>query len=97
MVTIRIRACALLCMLLGASTLLAGQNPADIQQGRRLFDGMCVTCHGFDGAGGEAPALSRPLSQDDETLRNIIGNGIPNRGMPRVRRFTDNEVRQLTS
>ncbi len=98
MVTVqRVRAGILPCLLLAASTLAAAQSPSDVEQGRRLYDGMCVTCHGFDGAGGEAPSLSRPMSHTDETLKSIIGNGIPNRGMPRVRRFTDNEVLQLVS
>lgn len=93
----RIRARALLCVLLAAPALLAAQDPAEAENGRRLYEGMCVTCHGFAGAGGEAPSLSRPLAQDDDALRNIIGNGIPIRGMPRVRRFTDNEVNQLVA
>lgn len=88
---------ALIFMLIAAPRVLAGQNAADVEQGRILYDGMCVTCHGFNGAGGDGPILSRPLSQDDVTLRNIIGNGIPNRGMPRVRRLSDNEVMQLVS
>src|SRR5262252_3363973 len=78
--------------------LLLAQNPADIQNGKQLFEGLCSRCHGFDGAGGEGPNLNRPTllrAQDDEALRAIIRDGIPDRGMPRVRRTTDNEQRQL--
>jgi hypothetical protein len=32
---------------------------------------------------------------DDASLRVIISEGIPNRGMPRVRRVTEDELRQL--
>ena len=32
------------------------QDNADIDGGRRLFQGMCVECHGAGGAGGDAPA-----------------------------------------
>jgi len=76
------------------------QSAADIQGGKTLFSGMCVTCHGFDGTGGMGPPLNRPkllLAPDEAALRNIISEGIPDRGMPRVRRVTDNEMRQLVA
>src|SRR5215468_7654690 len=79
-------------------TLALAQTPADLQQGKVLFEGLCSRCHGFEGAGGEGPSLNRPTlvrAQDDESLRAIIRDGIPDRGMPRVRRTTDNEQRQL--
>src|SRR5215831_7509618 len=81
-----------------AAALLFAQSPADVQKGKQLFEGLCSRCHGFDGAGGEGPNLKRPTltrAQDDEALRAIIRDGIPDRGMPRVRRTTDNEQRQL--
>lgn len=76
----------------------AAQSAADVQAGRTLFNGMCVTCHGFEGAGQMAPPLNRPklrLASTDAALRDIIAEGLPDRGMPRVRRTTDNEQRQL--
>jgi putative heme-binding domain-containing protein len=78
--------------------LTLAQNPADIQQGKQLFEGLCADCHGYEGAGGRAPSLNRPTltrAQNDESLRAIIREGIVDRGMPRVRRTTDNEQRQL--
>jgi cytochrome c oxidase cbb3-type subunit 3 len=78
----------------------AAAASSDFEQGKRLFQGMCVTCHGFEGAGGDAPPLNRPKLErapDDAALRAVIGEGIPERGMPRVRRMTDNELRQLVS
>lgn len=78
--------------------LAVNQNPTDIQKGKQLFEGLCSRCHGFDGTGGEGPNLNRPTltrAQDDQSLRAIIRDGIPDRGMPRVRRTTDNELRQL--
>jgi putative heme-binding domain-containing protein len=81
-----------------ALALVVRQNPADIQKGKQLFEGLCSRCHGFDGTGGEGPNLNRPTltrAPDDESLRVIIRDGIPDRGMPRVRRTTDNEQRQL--
>jgi putative heme-binding domain-containing protein len=74
------------------------QNPADIQQGKQLFEGLCADCHGFEGAGGRGPNLNRPTltrAPDDESLRALIRDGLPDRGMPRVRRTTDNEQNQL--
>src|SRR5215831_7260889 len=84
--------------ILTVSLLALAQNPTDIQQAKQLFEGLCADCHGFEGAGGRAPSLNRPTlvrAQDDESLRAIIRDGIPDRGMPRVRRTTDNEQRQL--
>jgi len=84
--------------ILTVSILALAQNPTDTQQGKQLFEGLCADCHGFEGAGGRAPSLNRPTltrAQDDESLRTIIRDGIPDRGMPRVRRTTDNEQRQL--
>lgn len=80
--------------------LSAAQGTADVAEGKKLFGGLCVTCHGFDGAGGAGPPLNRPRllsAPDDAALRNIISEGIPNRGMPRVRRVTDDEMRQLVA
>jgi len=76
------------------------QAPSDLQQGKQLFEGLCSRCHGFEGAGAEGPSLNRPTlvrAQDDASLRAIIRDGIPERGMPRVRRTTDNEQLQLVA
>jgi putative heme-binding domain-containing protein len=78
--------------------LALAQNPTDIQQGKQLFEGLCADCHGFEGTGGRGPSLNRATltrAQDDEGLRAVIRDGLPDRGMPRVRRTTDNEQRQL--
>lgn len=87
-------------LALAVPALSAAQSTADIAEGRKLFGGLCVTCHGFDGAGGAGPPLNRPRllsAPDDAALRNVISEGIPNRGMPRVRRVTDDEMRQLVA
>src|SRR5580704_5144535 len=76
------------------------QNNADIDSGKRLFQGMCVECHGAGGAGGDAPSLNRPRlnhAPDDAALANVIADGIPNTSMPRIRRFTQNELQQLVA
>ena len=76
------------------------QNTADVDGGRRLFQGMCVECHGAGGTGGDAPSLNRPRlnhAPDDTALANVIANGIPNTAMPRIRRFTESELRQLVA
>jgi putative heme-binding domain-containing protein len=74
--------------------------PADVAQGKKLFDGMCARCHGIDGTGDEGPGLNRPTlarAGSDEALREVIRDGIPDRGMPRVRRLTDSELHQLVA
>jgi putative heme-binding domain-containing protein len=72
----------------------------DVRAGGVIFAGLCVTCHGFNGAGGAGPALTRPKllnAPDDAALRAVISEGIPDRGMPRVRRTTPDELRQLVA
>src|ERR1700680_2811961 len=79
---------------------LAAQSQADIDGGKRLFQGMCVECHGEGGAGGDAPSLNRARllhAPTDEALIKILTNGIPNTAMPRVRRFSTNETQQLVA
>jgi putative heme-binding domain-containing protein len=72
----------------------------DVKAGGVLFGQLCVTCHGFNGTGGMGPALTRPKllnAPDDASLRAVISDGIPDRGMPRVRRTTPDELRQLVA
>jgi cytochrome c oxidase cbb3-type subunit III len=102
MITIRWLCAATLFLAVAVmpQRLSAAQAAADVEQGKKLFQGMCVTCHGFEGAGGDAPSLNRPKldrAPDDDALRAVIGDGLPDRGMPRVRRLTNNELRQLVS
>ena len=76
------------------------QSKADIDGGKLLFQGMCATCHGEGGTGADAPPLNRPklLHAPTETaLISILQNGIPNTAMPRIRRFTEGEERQLVA
>ena len=76
------------------------QNTSDVDGGRRLFQGMCVECHGAGATGGEAPSLNRPRlshAPDDKALASVIANGIPNTAMPRIRRFTESELKQLVA
>jgi len=73
----------------------AWAQTSDLEKGKQLFLGMCSRCHGLSGAGGEGPNLNRPVltnAPDDEALRAVIRDGIPDRGMPRIRRFTDAEL-----
>jgi putative heme-binding domain-containing protein len=89
-----------LVIALAMPVVSAAQGVGDVAEGKKLFGGLCVTCHGFDGAGGAGPPLNRPRllsAPDDAALRNVISEGIPNRGMPRVRRVTDVEMRQLVA
>jgi len=94
--------CALVLAALAAASAAGAQTPAaspdDVKAGGVMFGQMCVTCHGFNGTGGAGPPLTRPtllLAPNDAALAAIISDGIPERGMPRVRRTTPGELRQL--
>ena len=102
MILTRLAPTALVLFLLSpaAQTSAATQSAADAGEGKKLFQGMCGRCHGIDGTGEEGPNLARPTltrAADDESLRVIIRDGIPDRGMPRVRRMTDTELDQLVA
>jgi cytochrome c oxidase cbb3-type subunit 3 len=78
----------------------ASAQTSDVEKGKQLFLGMCSRCHGIEGAGGEGPNLNRPAltnAPDDEALRAVIRDGIPDRGMPRIRRFTDSELTAMVA
>lgn len=87
-------AAAAVAMFAGGAAAQTFTQPGE---GKRLFDGLCQDCHGSNGVGDEAPALNHSLSQDDTALHRIIRDGIPERGMPRVRRMTEEEVDVLAS
>jgi cytochrome c oxidase cbb3-type subunit 3 len=79
---------------------LRSQSPSDLESGRKIFEGRCVTCHGFEGAGGDAPNLKRPTldrAPDDDALRAVIVNGLPGKGMPKAWGLTSNEIQRLVS
>lgn len=85
-------------LLLALSYPLAAQGNGELERGKQLFLGMCSRCHGIQGGGGEGPNLNRPVltrASDDPALLAIIRDGIPNTGMPRVRRMTDAELNAL--
>lgn len=96
----RLLGCLVLLVALAAPREAAAQSQADVAAGKTLFGALCVTCHGFEGTGGSGPPLNRPKlvnAPDDAALRAIISDGIPNRGMPRVRRTTESELRALVA
>lgn len=91
---------AVLVMLSMAAYPASAQSTTDLQKGKQLFLGMCSRCHGVEGGGGEGPNLNRPVlsrATDDQALAAVIRDGIPDRGMPRIRRFTESELRQMVA
>jgi cytochrome c oxidase cbb3-type subunit III len=75
----------LIFMLFGAIGSVLCQNP-NSSRGKNIFEAKCATCHGLDGLGGEhAPdIIRRPAVKalSDESLLNLIHDGIPEEGMP---------------
>jgi len=65
-------------------TVLAAQS-AEMEQGKRLFESQCGSCHGTLGNGGRGANLAqRQLRRatDDEALLKIIRRGISGTEMP---------------
>src|SRR5882672_8107987 len=94
------RTLALILAVSTAAGVAAAQSLTAAGEGKQLFGALCENCHGVNGTGDDAPALNRPTltyATDDAALRRIIGDGLPERGMPRVRRMTDEEITVLAS
>jgi cytochrome c oxidase cbb3-type subunit III len=83
--------------LAAMTSIASAQSFTPPGAGKALYDGLCQDCHGLNGTGDEAPALNHALAADDMALHKIIRDGIAERGMPRVRRMTEEEVDALAS
>ena len=58
---------------------------AELEQGKRLFESQCGSCHGPLGNGGRGANLAQPQlrrATDDQALLTIIRRGIPGTEMP---------------
>ena len=63
----------------------AAAQPADMEQGKRLYESQCGSCHGPLGNGGKGANLAQPRlrrATDDQALFNIIRRGIRGTEMP---------------
>jgi putative heme-binding domain-containing protein len=74
------------CLVVAGLAAAREPDPASapIDRGHRLFDVHCARCHGVGGAGGEGPALTRPVlryAPDDAALVEVIKEGIPRTAM----------------
>ncbi|HVJ31425.1 MAG TPA: c-type cytochrome [Gammaproteobacteria bacterium] len=81
-----IRVVLLASLLIGAMPALAQHATAfDVQDGRRVYEGLCAACHGPDGnliAGIDfSRAVFRRAFSDDELAATLMA-GIPNTPMP---------------
>jgi cytochrome c oxidase cbb3-type subunit 3 len=59
--------------------------PDQIMEFNVLYAGNCAACHGSNGKGGAAIALSDPVFlaiADDSTIRRTAANGVPGTPMP---------------
>jgi len=70
--------------------------PNDVLAFDRLYAENCAACHGPEGRGGAAIALSNPVYLaivDDAAIRRVIVKGVPGTAMPA---FSENEGGLLT-
>jgi len=79
---------------------LAAMTPADVANGKRLFEAQCAPCHGIDGRGGKGANLAVPRlrhSTDNQELVAVIRDGIPGTGMLRAWQLDDQELLQTAA
>jgi cytochrome c oxidase cbb3-type subunit 3 len=75
--------------------------PAEVAQGKQLFEANCSFCHGSDARGGETgPNLVRAQvvldDQHGELITPIVRNGIPDKGMPKFD-LTDSDIAAIAA
>jgi alcohol dehydrogenase (cytochrome c) len=73
-------------LIIGVALLVADLRAQTAAPGRRLFQVRCAGCHGEDGTGGPRGVniveVRQPRASSHDAVRDVIRNGIPNRGMP---------------
>jgi quinohemoprotein ethanol dehydrogenase len=72
-------------------------DPALVKTGTRSWTESCLWCHGTAAvSGGMAPDLREsPLALNLESFRAVVKNGVLDRGMPRFKDHTDEEIEAL--
>lgn len=76
----------------------AKKAPADAEQGKRLFEQNCSTCHGADAGGDEGPDLRGvPARLGDAAVENIIKRGIPGTAMPLFFDLSENDAANIVA
>ena len=81
-------------LLLLVAAAAYAQTAPDLAAGRKIFEAQCALCHGQTGGGGRGPNLNRPSlkhAPDDQSLREVIENGI-NPEMPGAWQLHPREV-----
>jgi cytochrome c oxidase cbb3-type subunit III len=98
------RNCAVLALALPLAFVLAVAQtqpiPANLAQGKKLYDNQCLLCHGPAGTGGRGPALNLPKlprARTSAELNRVIQTGIPNSEMPGFWLLNEREVQQLAA
>ena len=75
-------------------------SPADLEIGRRSYEGRCAHCHGQMGEGGRGAVLNSGRfrhGESDRALFMTIRSGVPNTEMPGVRNLPDKEIWRLVA
>jgi putative heme-binding domain-containing protein len=66
----------------GQDVPIANSSPADVDQGKQIFETRCSTCHGLDGGGAMGPNIQAiPMRLGAPAVENVIKNGMSG-GMP---------------
>lgn len=88
------RLAASLCFFAGFALAQHNSPPADIEDGKRLFETNCIACHGPDGNMVEGIDLGHGKfrrASSDESLMKIIQQGIAGTAMP-PHSFSDHQA-----
>ncbi len=79
-------------------------NPQNLEEGKKIFNTRCISCHGEDGSGNTAVATAlNPAPKDftrrvfyREHLEEIVSRGIPGTAMPPASGLTPTQIDSLS-
>lgn len=74
-------------------------SAADLELGKKMYNGRCAGCHGPQGDGGKGTSLATPTlprAQNDLALYRVIRYGLPDTEMP-SHNMTQREIWQIAA
>ncbi len=87
-------------LFIGIALFAADSRAQSSEAGRRPFQARCAGCHGEDGTGGARGVnivdVHQSRAASEEAVRDVIRNGVPNRGMPAFS-IADEEIASIAA
>jgi len=70
-------------------------TPTSAERGQELYRTNCAFCHGDKGERGANPLKDAVKQLDDAALAEIVLIGVPEKGMPVLKKLTNEQIADL--